>query len=42
MRIGLLPLDERPVNTHSPRMIARMAGVELVLPPPALLSAQPY
>lgn len=37
MRIGLLPLDERPVNTRYPAMIAAIAGVDLVLPPPALL-----
>jgi hypothetical protein len=37
MRIGLLPLDERPVNTRYPAMIAGIAGVDLVLPPPALL-----
>ncbi len=38
MRIGLLPLDERPVNTRYPAMIAAVAGVEVVLPPPEMLS----
>jgi hypothetical protein len=38
MRIGLIPLDERPVNTRYPAMIAEIAGVELLLPPPELLS----
>lgn len=38
MRIGLLPLDERPVNTRYPAMIAQIAGAELVLPPSSLLS----
>jgi hypothetical protein len=33
MRIALLPLDERPVNTVYPRMIAEIAGVEVILPP---------
>jgi Protein of unknown function (DUF4127) len=38
MRIGLLPLDERPVNTRHPAMIAAIAGAELILPPSELLS----
>ncbi|MGC9038312.1 MAG: DUF4127 family protein [Roseiflexus sp.] len=38
MKVGLLPLDERPVNTRYPAMIAAIAGVELVLPPDDLLS----
>ena len=38
MNIGLFPLDERPVNTRYPRMIAQIAGVELFLPPPEDLS----
>ena len=38
MRIGLIPLDERPVNTRYPRMLAEIAGCELVLPPDASLS----
>ncbi len=32
MKVALLPLDERPVNTRYPRMIAAMAGAELILP----------
>lgn len=39
MRIGLIPLDERPVNTRYPAMIAAIAGVDLVLPPADLLSS---
>ena len=39
MRIVLLPLDERPVNTRYPRMIADIAGADVVLPPSDLLSA---
>ncbi len=39
MMVGLLPLDERPVNTRYPAMIAAIAGVELVLPPDELLPA---
>lgn len=38
LRIGLIPLDERPVNTRYPALIAGVAGVELHEPPPALLS----
>ncbi|MCL2795788.1 MAG: DUF4127 family protein [Microbacteriaceae bacterium] len=33
MRIALVPLDERPVNTELPRQVAAIAGVELLLPP---------
>jgi hypothetical protein len=40
MRIGLIPLDERPVNTRYPAMIARIAGVDLVQPPLNILSAR--
>jgi len=32
-RIALLPLDERPVNTRYPAMLAAIAGAEVVLPP---------
>jgi hypothetical protein len=38
MKIGLIPLDERPVNTRYPRMIAQIAGAELYLPPDQALS----
>ena len=38
MRILLIPLDERPVNTRYPQMIADIAGFDLVMPPPDLLS----
>jgi hypothetical protein len=40
MRIGLLPLDERPVNTRYPAMIAAITGADLLLPPPGALSAR--
>ncbi|MBN2469407.1 MAG: DUF4127 family protein, partial [Anaerolineae bacterium] len=40
MRIGLIPLDERPVNTRYPAMLAAIAGVALELPPPRVLSNQ--
>jgi hypothetical protein len=33
VKIVLAPLDERPVNTRYPQMIAAIAGVELALPP---------
>lgn len=38
MKIGLIPLDERPVNTRYPRMLAACAGADLVLPPSEVLS----
>ena len=38
MKIGLIPLDERPVNTRYPAMIAHIADAELFLPPAELLS----
>jgi hypothetical protein len=38
MRIALLPLDERPVNTRYPALIAAAADAEIALPPPELLS----
>jgi hypothetical protein len=39
MKIGLLPLDERPVNTRYPAMIAAMSGATVLLPPAEQLSA---
>ena len=39
MKIGLIPLDERPVNTRYPRMIGAIAGVEVTLPPADKLSS---
>ncbi|MCY3574482.1 MAG: DUF4127 family protein [Chloroflexi bacterium] len=38
MKIGLIPLDERPVNTRFPRMIGAIAGLDVTLPPSELLS----
>ncbi|MFY7951576.1 MAG: DUF4127 family protein, partial [Armatimonadaceae bacterium] len=32
-RFALVPLDERPVNTRYPRMIAAIAGGDVLLPP---------
>ncbi|MFQ3673972.1 MAG: DUF4127 family protein, partial [Aggregatilineales bacterium] len=37
MKVALIPLDERPVNTRYPRMIAEIAGADVLLPPPELL-----
>ncbi|MDX2162198.1 MAG: DUF4127 family protein [bacterium] len=37
---ALIPLDERPVNTRCPAMIAAIAGLEVRLPPLDLLSQQ--
>jgi len=34
--ILLLPLDERPVNTRYPEMLARIAGWTVLLPPPEI------
>ncbi|TVR20217.1 MAG: DUF4127 family protein [Anaerolineaceae bacterium] len=39
MKIGLIPLDERPVNVRYPALLAKMAdAVDVVLPPPDVLS----
>jgi hypothetical protein len=38
MKIGLIPLDERPVNTRYPKMIGQIAGVEVLIPPKEILS----
>ncbi len=38
MKICLIPLDERPVNTRYPRLLAEIAGVEVTLPPTNILS----
>ncbi len=38
MKIGLIPLDERPVNTRYPEMIAQIGGSTLYLPPRDMLS----
>lgn len=39
MHIGLIPLDERPVNTRYPEMIAQIGGARLHLPSREKLSA---
>lgn len=39
MHIGLIPLDERPVNTRYPEMVAMIGGAILHLPPREMLSA---
>jgi len=38
MQIGLIPLDERPVNTRYPQSVAQIAGAQVHLPPAFLLS----
>lgn len=38
MKVGLIPLDERPVNTRYPQMIGQIAGVDVMLPPTEILS----
>jgi len=38
MRIGLIPLDERPVNTRYPLMLAEIGGIDLAIPPASVLS----
>jgi hypothetical protein len=38
LKICLIPLDERPVNTRYPRLLAEIAGAEVLLPPADLLS----
>ncbi len=37
LRVLLMPLDSRPVNTQHPHLLARIAGCELIMPPPELL-----
>ncbi|MBC8141518.1 MAG: DUF4127 family protein [Armatimonadetes bacterium] len=36
LTVALLPLDERPVNTRYPEMLARIAGATVLLPPLAI------
>jgi len=38
MLIGLIPLDERPVNTRYPQAVAEIAGTQVLLPPESALS----
>jgi hypothetical protein len=38
MKIALIPLDERPVNTRYPRMLAEIDGVDLIVPSDEILS----
>jgi hypothetical protein len=33
LRLLLIPLDERPVNTSYPEMVAKIAGIDLIVPP---------
>lgn len=40
MRVGLIPLDERPANARYPRMIGAIAGVEVALPPSEALGSR--
>jgi len=37
LRLGLLPLDDRPCNLFFPRRIAQVAGLRLLLPPRHML-----
>ncbi len=38
LKVGLIPLDERPVNVRYPRMIGAIAGFDVDLPPAEILS----
>ena len=40
LRIALVPLDERPVNTRYPQMLGEIAGAEVLLPPSDALGLQ--
>lgn len=42
MRIGLMPLDERPVNTRLPQQVGAVAGVTVALPPRQALSTRKH
>ncbi|GAB3959918.1 hypothetical protein GCM10027614_80460 [Micromonospora vulcania] len=37
LRVALVPLDDRPVNTYAPQMTAASAGAQVQLPPKELL-----
>lgn len=37
MKIGLIPLDERPVNVRLPQQVATIANIEILTPPADLL-----
>lgn len=39
MRVGLIPLDERPANARYPRLLSRIAGIEVAVPPPEALGS---
>ena len=39
MRVGLIPLDERPANTRYPAMVGAICGIEVVLPPRRFLGS---
>ena len=38
VKIGLIPLDERPVNVRYPRLLAEIFGADVLLPPETILS----
>jgi len=38
MKIGIIPLDERPVNTRYPVLLTHGTDVQVILPPPSILS----
>lgn len=40
LTIALVPLDERPVNTHYPQMLGAISGVNVLLPPLEILGLQ--
>lgn len=40
MKIGLVPIDDRPVNTKLPGMIAAVAGAESIQPPREILGRE--
>lgn len=38
MKIGFIPLDERPVNTRYPEILAQIIGIDLIKPEQSILS----
>ncbi len=40
LRVALVPLDERPVNTRYPQMLGAIAGADVLLPPAEVLGKQ--
>ena len=40
VKLGLIPLDERPCNAEYPRLVGKIAGAEVITPPRHMLSSK--